>query len=264
MENPPSNPSVANGSPESTPLERVVDSALLAAFTHQIINPLNGVVGTVDNLIDGTISQPRRRLQRLRAVRAQLAHAIELVRNLAYLSQLTTQAGRESLREVGSRSTLPQIVIQAALFYQENPRGIKIDLTDKVTQYVIPGPPALLRQVFLNLFENAVKYGDEGSLITVIPRVQSKTEQLLVEVTNKGPGFAHAERERIFERGYRGAAAREIVASGSGLGLYLCKDILSAAFDATIEAEHSSLRRSTTFRIRFNKFNIESLPNGKR
>jgi hypothetical protein len=50
----------------------LVDPLLLSNFVHQVINPLNGVVGTLDNLIDGTIRDPGRRQQRLEALRAQL------------------------------------------------------------------------------------------------------------------------------------------------------------------------------------------------
>jgi len=234
-------------------LHAIVDAPLLASFTHQIINPLNGVVGTIDNLIDGTISGPQRREQRLRAVRGQLTHAIELVRNLAYLSQLSTEAGRQGLKEVGSISTLPQVVIEAAQFFQEvaADKRMEILLVDRVTQYRVPGPRALLRQVFTNLFENAVKYGRPDSRVEVIPRIQRETGHLIVDVTNKGPGFLSEEKARIFERGYRGVGARNVVASGSGLGLYICAEILTVAFGATIEAEHSDRKRETTFRLRF-------------
>ena len=67
------------------PANFAVDATLVSNFTHQIINPLNGVVGTLDNVIDGTTAGAKRD-QRLRAVRAQLEHVIELVRNLAFLN----------------------------------------------------------------------------------------------------------------------------------------------------------------------------------
>jgi signal transduction histidine kinase len=241
----------------------IVDAPLLASFTHQVINPLNGVVGTIDNLIDGTIGQSRRD-QRLKAVRAQLVHAIELVRNLAYLSQISTEAGRQGLRDVTAISIVPQVVIEAAQFFQElaAARGMKILLEDEITQYQVPGARALLRQVFTNLFENAVKYGRSGTTIRVIPRVQSHSNTLIIDVINKGPGFDSSEKERIFDRGFRGKAAKDLAASGSGLGLYLSREILRTAFDATIEAEHSPARMETTFRMRFARYSIRGPRNG--
>ena len=235
------------------------DSSLIFSFTHQIINPLNGVVGTIDNLIDGTIG-PERRQQRLKAVRAQLSHTIELVRNLAYLALLSTDSGRESLAKGGARSTVPSVVIEAAMFFQElgAEKKVKIELEDRVTQYQVHGPKDLLRQVFTNLFENALKYGDPNSLVTVVTKRQKSSGGLIVEVINVGSGFAHAERESIFERGYRGASARGVLASGSGLGLFISREILTLAFGATIEAESSNKKGTVTFRIRFPSFTVDA------
>lgn len=237
------------------------DSALISSFTHQIINPLNGVVGTIDNLIDGTIVGDRRE-QRLKAVRAQLSHAIELVRNLAYLALLSTESGRGSLAQLGSKSTIPRVVIEAAMFFQElgTEKGVKINLEDRDTQYQVRGPKDLLRQVFTNLFENALKYGDANSAVTVSPKVQKSSGTLIVEVTNTGAGFTHEERDKIFDRGYRGQAAQGVLASGSGLGLFISREILSAAFAATIEAEYSRKNRIATFRIRFPAYTIDVQP----
>jgi signal transduction histidine kinase len=245
------------------PQPTIVDAPLLASFTHQVINPLNGVVGTIDNLIDGTIGVSRRD-QRLKAVRAQLVHAIELVRNLAYLSQLSTEAGRQGLKDVAAKSVVPQVVIEAAQFFQElaSAKKMKIFLEDERTQYQVPGPRALLRQVFTNLFENAVKYGRSDTTVRVVPHVQVRTNTLIVEVINKGPGFDSAEREKLFERGYRGRNALDIVASGSGLGLYISKEILDSAFGATIEAEHSARNSESTFRMRFKQFTIKENRHG--
>jgi hypothetical protein len=66
----------------------MVNHHLLANFVHQVISPLNGVAGTLDNLANGAIP-PEREQQRTRAARAQLEQAILLLRNLAFFSDLT-------------------------------------------------------------------------------------------------------------------------------------------------------------------------------
>jgi signal transduction histidine kinase len=240
------------------PKNFVLDATLVSNFTHQVINPLNGVVGTLDNLIDGTITGARRD-QRLKAVRAQLVHSIELVRNLAYLSTLSTDAGRESLRSTGASCLLPEIIIEAAMIFQEaaQERAMKIRLDDRRTSFVVTGHADLLRQVFTNLFENAVKYGREDTIVHVRIHGQRTSGELIVEVANDGPGFKYDDREKLFERGFRGQEARERIASGSGLGLYICREILDAAFGARIEAEHSQKNSETVFRIRFPQFRID-------
>lgn len=256
--NPPRAPDSAvilGAPPPPAPQPSKIDEAFLANFTHQIINPLNGVLGSLNNIIDGTVSEARRP-QRLRAVYEQLAVTIELVRNLAWLSQLSTPAGRESLMGNRQEVLLPRLIIEAAQFYQESAerRGMSVRLEDR-EPYVITGLGPLLRQVFMNLIENNVKYGDERTRVSIKVRPQRKTSALLVEVVGIGAGFLPSESEAIFQLGFRGDHARRVRASGSGLGLYITRQILDL-HGASIHAEYSMKSRSVIFRMRFPNFRM--------
>ena len=137
-----------------------LDFGLVANFVHQVINPLTAVSGTLSNLIDGTI-QGARREQRLRAARGQLETTILLVRNLAYFSGISLDPNNVNPGHVSERCVIPKIILDAAQFFQElgANKHITITLTDRRTQYTILGNSALLQQVFMNLFDNGVKYG---------------------------------------------------------------------------------------------------------
>jgi signal transduction histidine kinase len=233
------------------------DLHILSNFIHQIINPLNGVIGTVDNLIDGTVHAERRE-QRLRAVRAQLEWAVVLVRNLAFFTKTALTPGVAADTTVSQTCVIPQLVIEAAQFFQEVgiSRGIKIELMDRSTQYAVLGSTDLLRQVFMNLIDNAVKYSDADTTIEIMPRVQKKTNDLLIEFRNTGVGFTPDEATQIFNEGFRGEEARNKVASGTGLGLYICKVIIENVHHGTVDAEHSAALRLTTLRLRVPKWTI--------
>jgi signal transduction histidine kinase len=80
-----------------------------------------------------------------------------------------------------------------------------------------------IQQVLLNLLENAARYAPEGAPIGVaITSPAPATAR--VTVRDRGPGIAHAEQQRIFERFVRGEAAEG--KGGLGLGLYLCRTIV--------------------------------------
>ncbi len=228
------------------------DFGLLANFVHQVINPLNGVSGTLDNLIDGTIQKDRFQ-QRLRAARAQLEQSILLVRNLAFFSELSADAVASSSVTIRKTCVIPQIIIEAAMFFQELglSKGIKIHLDDRETQYKVEGNLDLLRQVFMNIFDNAVKYGQKDSEVRVKPWIQKRTNSLLIRVAGRSVTIPLEERERIFELGYRGGAAREVLSSGTGLGLYICRMILDRVHSATISVERSSPAGESAFLLRF-------------
>jgi signal transduction histidine kinase len=242
----------------SSRLDNALDLHLLSNFVHQVINPLNGVIGTLDNIIDGTVPSSKRD-QRLKAVRAQLEWSVLLVRNLAYFTDISLRPGEAKPKEAPSKCVLPQLIIEAAQFFQEPglSRGVRIHLEDRSTQYVVQGFPDLLRQVFMNVFDNAIKYADEMSDVRISPWPQKKTGDLIVEVTSKGIGFAVDEANQLFELGYRGSEARKRVASGTGLGLYICKRIVEDLHGARIEADHSRKTGITTFRIRFSQWAIQ-------
>ncbi|MFC4734754.1 sensor histidine kinase [Salipiger abyssi] len=211
-----------------------IDLPLLANFTHQVINPLNGVAGTLDNLVDGTIGEGRR-VQRTKAARAQLEGVITLVRNLAYLSSTQYEADRPSRKIV-----LPQVVIEAAMYYQEEgaAKGISIDLLNKREQNKVPGHPEALRQVLMNLFDNAVKYSASDSQVKIRQWIQSSTGDAVITVRSVPRSMiSEVEIRKIFDLGFRGGNARNIIASGTGLGLYICKFLMEKRLHGSMSVQ---------------------------
>lgn len=200
------------------------DLTLLANFVHQVVNPLNGVAGTLDNLAEGII-EPHRQLQRLNAARAQIEQCITLMRNLAFLAQGSGGVADQDRRKV----VLPQAIIESAMFYQEEgkSRKIEISLLDRKTQNKVNGHPELIRQVLMNIFDNCIKYGEFGTTIEVNQWIQSGTNMAIITVRGESSHpLPAAELDSIFQLGARGSNAKKIVASGTGLGLYICRQIV--------------------------------------
>jgi two-component system sensor histidine kinase KdpD len=84
----------------------------------------------------------------------------------------------------------------------------------------------LIEQVLINLLENVVKYTPSGTPVEISAR--QEPEQIVLTVADRGPGLAHGEEERMFEKFYRGAAAAADGRAGAGLGLAICKAIVVA------------------------------------
>jgi signal transduction histidine kinase len=204
-----------------------LDLTLLANFVHQVVNPLNGVAGTLDNLADNIIEGEDRRLQRLNAARAQLEQCITLVRNLAFLAQ-----GSGGVADHRRKIVLPQVIIESAMFFQEDGKSkeIEINLLDRVTQNTIKGHPELIRQVLMNIFDNFIKYGKRSLPVEVNQRIQRSTGMALIEITGHSAYPVDQEDlQQIGTLGFRGKNAKKLVASGSGLGMYICRKIIGDA-----------------------------------
>ena len=212
------------------------DLVLLANFVHQVINPLNGVAGTLDNLAEGVIREEPRREQRLRAARAQVEECITLMRNLAFLAH-----GFEKLPARDRKvAVLPQIIIESAMFFQEDgkSRGILISLEDRQTQNRVSGHPELLRQVLMNIFDNCVKYSENDSVVEVDQRIQRRSNSAIIVIRNwsKLP-MEVRDAQKMFELGFRGANARGVIASGTGLGMYISKRIVEDVHGGSLSVQ---------------------------
>jgi len=176
----------------------LIDPLLVSNFVHQIINPLNGVVGTLDNIVDGTVKVDKQH-ERLVQLRAQLEHSIELVRNLAFLSQISLEgSGKLALQETATGIVIPRVIIEAIQIFQESAkrRKITIRLTDDVTQFVVQGHEALLRQVFMNIFDNAVKYSNPETSVLVTPH-GNNAGQLLIDIEGESVPIELEERASV-------------------------------------------------------------------
>jgi signal transduction histidine kinase len=86
----------------------------------------------------------------------------------------------------------------------------------------VQADPAILRQVLVNLLDNAIKYSPAGGRIAV--RVHSAgTKTTAIEVEDSGPGISPEHREKVFDRFYRTDEARSRDTGGVGLGLAIAK-----------------------------------------
>jgi two-component system sensor histidine kinase TctE len=87
-------------------------------------------------------------------------------------------------------------------------------------QVLVGGNAALLREVLVNLVDNAIRYAGPGAVVTV--RAMNAADTAIVEVEDNGPGIPAADRERVFERFVRGTNE----GGGCGLGLAIVKEIV--------------------------------------
>jgi signal transduction histidine kinase len=238
-------PPPAAETPISALHDQSFDLHLMGNFIHQVVNPLNGVAGTLFNMSKGAIG-PERMLQRINSARAQLEQCISLVRNLAYFA-----SGFSELKPTERRAVIvPQVIIEAAQIFQElaENKQMKIDLDNRQDQNKIFGHHELVRQIFANLFDNAVKYGMPGTRVLVHQSVQKRTKHVLVTVSNESKlPISQEDLTKIFDVGFRGTNAKSIIASGTGLGLYICKRICEDVHLGKIWVEGSQNRKITFF-----------------
>lgn len=225
----------------------------LSNFVHQVVNPMSGVIGTLSNITDGSIYSEAVAKQKINACRAQLQQCVSLIRNLAFLSDYFSDSTDKVLRapaRESATSVLPQVIIEAIQFFQilGERKGIGLELTDSRTQYRVSARPELLKQVFINLFDNWLKYGHADQVVKVTPTVNASGD-LNIAIVGQSIGFDGKDSENIFKLGFRSDEAKRLVAQGSGIGLHICHQIMTNALGGSIRAEHNKKTGVTTFRL---------------
>jgi signal transduction histidine kinase len=201
--------SLLSAATETLDLERVRSPAKLAEYLKMMRTESHRLSLLVDRILEFSRVQDRRRVYELEAI------------DLVLLVRETVEAFDGALP--GAR--------------------IRVDVPDRPP--VIAADPAAIEQVLANLLDNAVKYSPREKPITVA--VTTVGREAIVEVRDAGIGIAPEERDKIFERFYRGSGAA-LHHQGFGLGLAIVREIVTA-HHGQIEVD-SARGHGTTFRVR--------------
>lgn len=125
-------------------------------------------------------------------------------------------------------------------------RGVRIVKGPTENLPTILANESYIKQAVINLIDNAVKYSQKGGVVTITGKTSGGYIEISVE--DRGIGIPDLEQERIFHEFFRGEAAKEQTADGSGLGLVLVKHILET-FGGSISFT-SKLHHGSVFTIR--------------
>jgi two-component system, OmpR family, sensor histidine kinase KdpD len=217
--------------------EKVRD-ALLASLSHDLRTPLSAIAGAATSLRSlGDKMSPAERLELLASIEEETARLSRFVANLLDMSRI----------EAGNLKVKRDLVDVADVVQGAAERSRKAFPKQPVRINLAPDLPfvraddRLLEQVLFNLLDNAHKYaGDSGAII----HGRRDGDDVVLSVTDEGPGVKPADLERIFEKFYRGGRA-DGRRPGTGLGLSICRGLIEA-MGGTIIAQSPAVRRRGT------------------
>jgi two-component system OmpR family sensor kinase len=187
--------------------------------SHELRTPLTSLKANVDVMLmdKGLDLEVRTQLERMNS---EVGRLIRLTSNLLYLAH--AEAGREIARRPVELDELCLDVIYQARNLRDEV-AVRFGHEEQVT---VSGDRDLLKQLVLNLVDNAVKYSPEGGDVTV--SLYERGEAAEIAVADNGPGIPPDELDKIFERFYRVANQRTRTVGGAGIGLAISKWIARA------------------------------------
>ncbi len=198
-----------------------IRTVLLDSVSHELRTPLATIIGSATGLIEGDrIFSAEDRLDLLSTIRDGALRMNRLVTNL--LGMVKLESGMLRLRkEWCDVEDIMGVVLSQVKDFQQH-REIRVRLPDQIP--FVLGDDVLLEQVLVNVVSNSIKYSPDYSPIII--SVRQDANDVVVTVADSGIGILAADRERIFDKFYRGDLTKHV--PGTGLGLAICKGIIEA------------------------------------
>jgi signal transduction histidine kinase len=188
---------------------------LIANVSHELRTPIAALHAVLENVVDG-VAEPDPAT--LATALAQTERLGRLVAELLDLSRIDAGAAPLEPVEFGVGPLLAQVVAEVRVASAVAGRGVDVEVDVEPPGARVRADRGRLHQVLVNLLDNAVRHSPPGGLVRVTARARGG--ELVVDVTDDGPGIAPEERERVFARFTRGERA---AGGGTGLGLAIAR-----------------------------------------
>lgn len=217
----------------------------VANVSHELKTPITSIKGFSETLLDGAMEHRETLESFLSIILKESERLQSLIQDLLDLSKIEQQGFKLNIQPCNIGEILEEIY--TLLEGKANERNIHLTLVVPAQKGLIQGDPYRLKQIFINLVNNAIMYTKpDGDVILELEYVNGET---VVRVKDTGIGIAKDELPRIFERFYRIDKARARNSGGTGLGLAIVKHLVEA-HSADIQVE-SELGEGTVFTITF-------------
>jgi PAS domain S-box-containing protein len=205
--------------------ERVLEqmrSDFVATVSHELRTPLAAIYGAAVTLRRPDLDLAEEMRGRLLDVVADESDRLaQIVNDVLLASHL--DSGQLQLRiETVDAAKLTETVIEAARTHLPDGVTLSVDAPKRLPR--VAADEQQLRQVLVNLVENAVKYSPDGGPVDV--KLSRGERGVLWAVSDQGLGIPPAERRRVFEKFYRLDPNMTRGIGGTGLGLYICRELV--------------------------------------
>ena len=197
-------------------------SEFVSSVSHELRTPLTQIRVFAETLLLERIRTPQEHRRALEIIDREARRLTHLVENVLSFSR--AEQGLE--RFSGEERELVPVLREVIEDFSPLLRGSEVELIACLDERVRAAvDPDAIRQVLLNLLDNAVKYGPRRQRILVTLEAAGAKVRILVE--DEGPGIPDAERERVFERFHRLDREKRAAVAGTGIGLSVVRDLIA-------------------------------------
>ena len=192
----------------------------VAGVSHELRTPLAQIQMFSEMLLLGRVRNRDERKRALQIIRQESVRLSQLAENVLRFNRPQAMRTARGPIDLGALAA----DVAEAFGPIAASKGVTLDVARPDGALAISGDPGALRQVLLNLLDNAVKFGPDGQTITIAVEARGTSAVLMVE--DRGPGVPDADRARIFEPFARGSETR--ATGGAGIGLTVVRDVVAS------------------------------------
>ncbi|WP_168121448.1 HAMP domain-containing sensor histidine kinase [Paenibacillus sp. HB172176] len=215
----------------------------VANVSHEIGSPLTSIQGFAEALRSESVTDEERR-RYVDIIQKESERLSKLSENLLKLSSLDSKHHPFHPSWYRLDKQLRQIILANEPAWLG--KGLLVELYS--TETTVHADEDMLNQVWTNLITNAIKFTPEGGEIQI--RLSEQEGNAVVNISDTGCGIPAEDRERIFERFYKGDPSRNSRAGGNGLGLSIAQKIVELHEGAIVLEPSEPGRSGTSFTVR--------------
>jgi len=223
----------------------VSKSEFISIASHQLRTPLTAIKGYISMILEKTYGNLPKNIEKpIKNIYLSNERLIKLVNNLLNISRIESGKIEINLEEISVEELIESVIEE--LKNETKDRGLYL----KFEKPKSPVPKIMvdkekLRQVIMNLIDNAIKYTEEGG-VTI--KLEIENSKLKIIISDTGVGMEKEELEKMFESFSRGSAGTRLYTEGAGLGLYVAKKFIELQ-NGKIWAESAGKGKGSTFYI---------------
>ncbi len=216
----------------------------IANFTHELKSPLASIQLYLETLQRRTVPKEKQ-AEFINQMLSDTQRLKQVIDSILDISQIEQKKKIFNLQPQEVQSTVKELIFNCQERFKLD--RDRLVLKGKVKGYWLVDQEAM-QMVFDNLLDNALKYSPEHSPITV--RLLQERQRFCIEFIDQGIGIEKEAQKHIFQKFYRVSAPYVPDIRGTGLGLYLVKEIVKAHF-GNITVKSEGINKGTTFRLCF-------------